>query len=123
VGNGVMHVCFHPKDPNDTKGFCGWTWSTTVKPTETQKRKLGINVNLAYAADVLHTPIIGDQSPSRSQTSPICPGTGTGPPSPICPGPGTLPTDLPLKGQIFHREAENRLFCRPRGSEKEKSGI
>jgi len=31
--------------------------------------------------------------------------------------------DLPLKGPDFYREAENRLFCRPRGSEKEKSGI
>jgi hypothetical protein len=27
-------------------------------------------------------------------------------------------TDLPLKGQIFHREAENRLFRRPREEKK-----
>ena len=27
-------------------------------------------------------------------------------------------TDLPLKGQIFHIEAENRLFCRPREAKK-----
>ena len=33
------------------------------------------------------------------------------PPCHIWTGTGT---DLPLKGQIFHREAENRLFCRPR---------
>ena len=29
-----------------------------------------------------------------------------------------LETDLPLKGQIFHIEAENRLFCRPREAKK-----
>ena len=27
-------------------------------------------------------------------------------------------TDLPVKGQIFHREAENRLFRRPREAKK-----
>ena len=27
-------------------------------------------------------------------------------------------TDLPLKGQIFHREAENRLSRRPREAKK-----
>jgi hypothetical protein len=27
-------------------------------------------------------------------------------------------TDLPLKGKIFHREAENRLFRRPREGKK-----
>ena len=26
LGKGVVHVCFHPKDPNDAaKGVCGWT--------------------------------------------------------------------------------------------------
>ena len=29
-----------------------------------------------------------------------------------------LATDLPVKGQIFHREAENRLFRRPREAKK-----
>jgi hypothetical protein len=29
-----------------------------------------------------------------------------------------LLTDLPVKGQIFHREAENRLFRRPREAKK-----
>ena len=53
LGNGVVHVCFHPKDPNDaSKGVCGWTWSTPVKPTKSQKKRLGINANLAYADDV-----------------------------------------------------------------------
>jgi hypothetical protein len=53
LGNGVVHVCFHPKDPNDaTKGVCGWTWSTPVKPTKSQTKRLGINVNLAFADDV-----------------------------------------------------------------------
>ena len=32
-------------------------------------------------------------------------------------------TDLPLKGPDFYREAENRLFCRPRGVGNKKSGI
>ena len=62
LGNGVVHVCFHPKpeDPNDaTKGVCGWTWSTAVKPTKAQKRRLGINVNLAYAADISHSYKLG----------------------------------------------------------------
>jgi hypothetical protein len=27
-------------------------------------------------------------------------------------------TDLPVKGQFFHREAENRLFCRLRDAKK-----
>ena len=31
---------------------------------------------------------------------------------------GTCQTDLPLKGQIFHREAENRLSRRPRDEKK-----
>ena len=49
LGNGVVHVCFHPKDPNDaTKGVCGWTWSTPVKPTKSQTKRLGMNVNLAF---------------------------------------------------------------------------
>ena len=53
LGKGVVHVCFHPKDPNDAaKGVCGWTWSTPVKPTKAQKRTLGINVKLAFADDV-----------------------------------------------------------------------
>ncbi len=57
LGKGVVHVCFHPKDPNDAaKGVCGWTWSTPVKPTKLQKQKLGINHmmpwNLVYADDV-----------------------------------------------------------------------
>jgi hypothetical protein len=56
LGSGVVHVCFHPKDPNDaTKGVCGWTWSTAVKPTKAQKRKLGINVNLAARHGLIHT--------------------------------------------------------------------
>ena len=53
MGKGVVHVCFHPKDPNDAaKGVCGWTWSTPVKPTKRQKQRLGINANLVYADDV-----------------------------------------------------------------------
>ena len=49
LGNGVVHVCFHQKDPNDaTKGVCGWTWSTPVKPTKSQTKRLGMNVNLAF---------------------------------------------------------------------------
>ena len=49
LGNGVVHVCFHPKDPNDAiKGVCGWTWSTPVKPTKSQTKRLGMNVNLAF---------------------------------------------------------------------------
>ena len=35
LGKGVVHVCFHPKDPNGAaKGVCGWTWSTPVKATK-----------------------------------------------------------------------------------------
>ncbi len=35
LGTGVVHVCFHPKDPNDaSKGVCGWTWSTPVADEE-----------------------------------------------------------------------------------------
>ena len=50
LGNGVVHRCFHPKDPNDArKEVCGWTWSTPVKPTKSQTKRLGINVNLAFA--------------------------------------------------------------------------
>ena len=50
LGSGVVHLCFHPKDPNDaSKGVRGWTWSTPVKPTKSQKKRLGINANLAYA--------------------------------------------------------------------------
>ena len=57
LGKGVVHVCFHPKDPNDAaKGVCGWTWSTTVKPTKMQRQKLGINANLVYAEDVRGLP-------------------------------------------------------------------
>ena len=41
LGNGVVHVCFHPKDPNDaSKGVCGWTWSTPVKPTKSRMLSL-----------------------------------------------------------------------------------
>jgi hypothetical protein len=51
LGSGVVHVCFHPKDaPNDaTNGVCGcqWTWSTTVKPSKSRTKKLGINDILA----------------------------------------------------------------------------
>jgi hypothetical protein len=33
LGNGVVYLCFHPKDPDDaTKGVCGWTWSTLSAP-------------------------------------------------------------------------------------------
>ena len=29
LGTGAVHVCFHPKDPNDaSKGVCGWTPSS-----------------------------------------------------------------------------------------------
>jgi hypothetical protein len=53
LGKGGVHVCFHPKDPNDaSKGVCGWTWSTLVKPTKSQSKRLGINANLAYAYEV-----------------------------------------------------------------------
>jgi hypothetical protein len=30
-------------------------------------------------------------------------------------------TDLPLKGQMFHREAENRIFRRPRDAKQKIS--
>ena len=118
LGKGVVHVCFHPKDPNDAaKGVCGWTWSTTVKPTKIQKQKLGINANLAYADDVSFESCYllllkcgcsahaDNRGPSPSP-SPIWPGTGTLPrprprfvrnrgrspaPVPDWPGTGTLP--------------------------------
>ena len=49
LGNGLVHVCFQPKDPNDaTKGI-------PVKPTKSQgkKKKLDVNANLASLDDAL----------------------------------------------------------------------
>jgi hypothetical protein len=117
LGKGVVHVCFHPKDPNDaSKGACGWTWSTPVKPTKSQSKRLGINANLAYADDVSFessyllllkcgcSAHAANRGPSRGR-SPICPesaspvpvpdlsGIGDAPPSPspICRGRGRSP--------------------------------
>ncbi len=52
LGNGVVHVCFHPKDPNDAmfKLYKRSLWLDVEHRRETnkaQKRRLGINVNLA----------------------------------------------------------------------------
>ena len=105
LGNGVVHVCFHPKDPNDaSKGVCGWTWSTPVKPTKSQSKRLGINANLAYADDVTFessyllllkcgcSAHADNRGPSRGRSpikGPIWPGTGT------LLGTGTLPRPRP----------------------------
>ena len=38
--DGVAHVCFHWKDPNDmSRGYCGHTWNTKPKKTKHQDKR------------------------------------------------------------------------------------
>ena len=112
LGNGVVHVCFHPKDPNEaSKGVCGRTWSTPVKPTKSRMLSLSplrtllprvMTSNRARPdSELIQLPtnikvrLLGTRRQSGTVPVPVpdLAGDGDAPPSPspICPESGTLP--------------------------------
>ena len=118
LGNGVVHVCFHPnlvpKDPNDaSKGVCGWTWSTPVKPTKSRMLSLSplrtllprvmtsnrARHELIQLPTVIKVRLLGTRRQSGTVPVPVpdLAGDGDAPPSPspICPESGTLPRPRP----------------------------
>jgi hypothetical protein len=118
LGNGVVHVCFHPnlvpKDPNDaSKGVCGWTWSTPVKPTKSRMLSLSplrtllprvmtsnrARHELIQLPTIIKVRLLGTRRQSGTVPVPVpdLAGDGDAPPSPspICPESGTLPRPRP----------------------------
>ena len=129
LGNGVVHVCFHPKDPNDaSKGVCGWTWSTgtPVKPTKSRMLSLSplrtLLPRVMTSNRAMHEPIqlptiikvrlLGTRRQSGSVPVPVpdLAGDGDAPPSPspICRGPGgdAPPSPTPIGGSALRPEDE-----------------
>ena len=117
---GAVHVCFHPKDPNEaSKGVCGRTWSTPVKPTKSRMLSLSplrtllprvMTSNRArHDSELIQLPtiikvrLLGTRRQSGTVPVPVpdLAGDGDAPPSPspICPESGTLPRPRPRFGR------------------------
>ena len=127
LGNGVVHVCFHPKDPNEaSKGVCGRTWSTPVKPTKSRMLSLSplrtllprvttsnrARHELIQLPTIIKVRLLGTRRQSGTVPVPVpdLAGDGDAPPSPspICPESGTLPRPrFPSGGPRIPRPALN----------------